>query len=421
MPLDPRRTLADLRELASLTSDQRGAQRVAWTPAWEAARHWLRGKLSELPVAVEQDEAGNLWTTLAGASPKAVVIGGHVDSVPDGGWLDGVLDTLAGLECLRRLAAEATPPPLTVRLVDWADEEGAQFGRSLLGSSAASGTLDVDAARTLCSRDGEPIDEVLRRYGVELERMTASHRQLENAIAYLELHIEQGPVLEELGLPLGVVVGTSGVERHAVRFTGQAAHAGSTPMDQRRDAFAAAARLALEVRDHAREGGGVATVGRVEVRPGIPTAVAGDCEVSLDQRHLDSASLAAMLARARQASQRVATEERVGVAWRPIWRIDPIPFDPGLIELAERSVVEVAGRCHRLASGPLHDAAETARAGVPSVMLFVQSLRGLSHCKEEDSREEHLALSVRALDRLLALTLEGASSVPASEILPDLP
>jgi N-carbamoyl-L-amino-acid hydrolase len=409
MALDPRRTVADLRELARLTSDERGAQRVAWTPKWTAAREWLRGKLAELPVEVEQDEAGNLWATLAGASPRAVIVGGHLDSVPDGGWLDGALDTSAGLECLRRLAAEPAPPAVTVRLVDWADEEGAQFGGSLLGSSAASGTLDLEVARRLRSRDGEPIHDVLSRHGVVFERMRESGRQLENAAAYLELHIEQGPVLEELGLPLGAVVGTCGVERHALRFTGQASHAGSTPMDRRRDAFAAAARLALAVREHAREAGGVATVGRVEVRPGIPTAVAGECEITLDQRHLDAPALATMLDRARASSERIAAEEHVEVAWRRVWRIEPIPFDPELIALAERAVLEVAGRCHRLASGPLHDAAETARAGVPTVMLFVQSLRGLSHCKEEDTREEHLELAVRALDRLLHATIERAA------------
>jgi N-carbamoyl-L-amino-acid hydrolase len=294
-----------------------------------------------------------------------------------------------------------------VRLVDWADEEGVQFGRSLLGSSAASGTLDLDEARALRSRDGLAIADALRPYGVDFERMTESRRRLANAAAYLELHIEQGPVLEDLGLPLGVVLGTCGVERHAIRFAGQAAHAGSTPMDRRRDAFAGAARLALEVRGHASESGGVATVGRVEVAPGIPTAVAGACEITLDQRHLDGVQLAAMLERAREAAARIAEDERVGVTWRRIWRIDPVPFDAELVALGERAVVEVAGRCHRLPSGPLHDAAEAARAGIPSVMLFVQSLHGLSHCKEEDTREEHVALAVRALDRLLALTIES--------------
>ena len=209
-------------------------------------------------------------------------------------------------------------------------------------------------------------------------------------------------------LPLGAVVGTCGVERHVVRFTGQSAHAGSTPMGARRDALAAGARLALAVREPAAALGGVATVGRMTARPGIYTAVAGDCEVALDQRHLDPGALAAMLAEARSASHAIAAEERVEVAWERTWAIEPVPFDPDLVAICERAIVEVAGRCHRLPSGPLHDAAEVARAGVPAAMLFVQSLRGLSHTRDEDTRPEHLELAVRALDRAVTLVLDRA-------------
>jgi len=358
-------------------------------------------------VEVEIDEAGNQWATLAGRSPRALLIGGHLDSVADGGWLDGSLNVLAGLEVLRRLAADG-PPPLTVRLVSWADEEGARFGRSLFGSGAAAGHLDLDSLRGLRDAAGVPLPEALAACGVELDRVVEAGARLAGAAAYLELHIEQGPVLEDLGLPLGAVVGTCGVERHVVRFTGQSAHAGSTPMGARRDALAAGARLALAVRNPAVGLGGVATVGRMTARPGIYTAVAGECEVALDQRHLDPGALAAMLAEARTASETIAAEERVEVAWERTWAIEPVPFDPDLVAICERAIVEVAGRCHRLPSGPLHDAAEVARAGVPAAMLFVQSLRGLSHTRDEDTRPEHLELAVRALDRAVTLTLDGA-------------
>ena len=220
-------------------------------------------------------------------------------------------------------------------------------------------------------------------------------------------------MLERLGLPLGAVLGTFGVERHLVRFTGQAAHAGSTPMDARRDAFAAAARFALAVREIAMRGGGVGTVGRAVTRPGIATAVSGVCEVTLDQRHLEAGALAGMLAEARAAGRAIADEERVEVAWERTWRIDPVPFHPELVDLCERAAVAVAGRCHRLPSGPLHDATEVARAGVPAGMLFVQSLRGLSHTREEDTRPEHLELAVRALDRAVSEALEWASDARA--------
>jgi N-carbamoyl-L-amino-acid hydrolase len=402
VPLQPARTVVELRELRRLTGDENGAQRVAWTDTWEQARAWLRGKLDGLGLEEEVDEAGNQWFTLRGASERALLIGGHIDSVPNGGWLDGALNVVAGVEVMRRLAEE-NAPPLTVRLVNWADEEGARFGRSLFGSSAAAGSMaDQDELRQRRDANGVALPDALREHGVDLDRALDARRQLENAAAYLELHIEQGPVLESMGLPLGVVLGTFGVERHQVTWHGQAAHAGSTPMDRRRDALAGASKLALEIRGvAARAGGGaVCTSGGVVCRPGIVTSVVETAEQLLDQRHLDAATLASMLEDAKQASVRFAQEEDVEVEWERIWSIEPILFHPELIELADEAIREVTDTSHRLPSGPLHDAAEVARAGVPTVMLFVQSLRGLSHTKLEDTRPEHLELSVQALDRL---------------------
>jgi hydantoinase/carbamoylase family amidase len=409
VPLDPARTVEELRELRELTGDENGAQRVAWTDTWAQAREWLRGKLAGVPVEEEIDEAGNQWFTLAGESERALLIGGHIDSVPNGGWLDGCLNVLAGVEVLRRIAEEGTPP-LTVRLVNWADEEGARFGRSLFGSSAAAGSMqDQDELRRLADQEGVSLPDALAAHGVDLDRAIESHTQLESAAAYLELHIEQGPVLESLGLPLGVVLGTFGVERHRITWTGQAAHAGSTPMDKRRDALAGAAKLALDIRRIAAEtgDGAVCTSGNVVCRPGIVTSVVETAEQLLDQRHLDAGKLEAMLAEAEDAAGRFAAEEDVDVAWERIWGIEPILFDETLIGLAEEAITEVVGTCHRLPSGPLHDAAEVARAGIPTVMLFVQSLRGLSHTKLEDTKPEHLELSVRALDRLATRVLES--------------
>ena len=409
MPLDPSRTVAELRELAELTGDENGAQRVAWTETWERGRAWLREKVAPTGAEHEIDEAGNQWFTLRGESDRELLIGGHMDSVPNGGRLDGCLNVLAGVEVLRRIAEERTPP-LTVRLVDWADEEGARFGRSLFGSSAAAGSMsDQDELRARRDTDGIPLPDALAEHGVDLDRALEAHRQLDGAAAYLELHIEQGPVLESLELPLGVVLGTFGVERHLVTWHGQAAHSGSTPMDQRRDALAGAAKLALEIRPVAAEvgDGAVCTSGGVVCKPGIVTSVVETAEQLLDQRHLDAAKLARLLELAQEASERFAREEDVEVEWKRIWSIEPIPFDDRLIELADESVREVAGASHRLPSGPLHDAAEVARAGIPTVMLFVQSLRGLSHTKLEDTKDEHLELSVQALDRLTTKALEA--------------
>ena len=409
MPLDPARTVAELKELRELTGDENGAQRVAWTETWERARGWLREKLGGLPLEEEIDQAGNQWWTLRGASDRAVLIGGHIDSVPNGGWLDGALNVVAGVEVLRRLAEDGSPAT-TVRLVNWADEEGARFGRSLFGSSAAAGSMaDQDELRERRDAEGVSLPDAVGAYDVELDGALEARSQLESAAAYLELHIEQGPVLESLGLPLGVVLGTFGVERHQVTFRGQAAHAGSTPMDKRRDALAGAARLELEIREIAsRVGdGAVCTMGGVVTRPGIVTSVVETAECLLDQRHLDAAKLAEMLSNAEAASRRFAQEEDVEVEWERIWSIEPILFDEGLISLADEAIREVAGESHRLPSGPLHDAAEVSRAGVPTVMLFVQSLRGLSHTKLEDTKAEHLELAVRALDTLTTKTLEA--------------
>ena len=412
MALQPARTVEELRELQRLTGDENGAQRVAWTEIWERAREWLRGRLEGLPVEEEIDEAGNEWFTLRGRLSRELLIGGHIDSIPNGGWLDGSLNVLAGVEVLRRLAEEGEPA-VTVRLVNWADEEGARFGRSLFGSSAAAGSMaDRDELRNRLDANGVRWEDALREHGVDLNRALEAGRQLEHAAAYIELHIEQGPVLESLDLPLGVVLGTFGVERHLVTWTGQAAHAGSTPMDRRRDALAGAAKLALEIRDIAgRTGGGaVCTCGGVVCRPGIVTSVVETAEQLLDQRHLDAGTLQSMLKAAKEAAERFAREEDVAVSWQRIWGIEPILFDDELIELANEAIREVAGVSHRLPSGPLHDAAEVARAGIPTVMIFVQSLRGLSHTKVEDTKPEHIELSVQALDRLAAKTIDWVAS-----------
>ena len=399
--IDPKRTIAELQELRALTGDERGAQRVAFTSTWTAARDWFRQKLADLPVETHTDAAGNLWSTLPGASPRALLIGGHLDSVPNGGWLDGCLNVLAGLAILRRIAAEYDHrPPFTVRLVDWADEEGARFGKSLFGSSACSGNLDLAEAHTLRDQSGTLLSDALHEHGLDLDHAKDSHRELTDAAAYLELHIEQGPVLLDLGLPLGTVLGTFGVERHAMTFHGQAAHSGSTPMNRRRDAFLAAARMAPEICRIADQHGGVCTLGSCTTKPGIVTSVVAECRLTLDQRHLDASALALMLREARDASARFAREGNVTVEWERLWNIEPVPFHPELLDLCDSAIGESGTPVHRLPSGPLHDAAEVARSGVPTVMMFCQSLHGISHNKIEDTREEHIEEAVAAFDRL---------------------
>jgi N-carbamoyl-L-amino-acid hydrolase len=411
--LDAKAVLKDLDELRSLTADEAGAQRMAWSPVWLNAREWFAAKLDALREATapalehHYDAAGNHWVTLPGMSERAVVLGSHLDSVPNGGWLDGCLGVLCGLEVLTALAKKHDGrPPCTVKLVDWADEEGARFGRSLFGSAAFAGNHSIEADRVRMDREGVTLEQALRACGVDVERVGEACCEQKNLGAYLELHIEQGPILERAGKPLCVVQGTKGVERWAITFHGQEAHSGSTPMGERRDALAACAKLALEIRPIAgKHPQSVATMGSVKTFPGIVTAVVGRCEATLDMRDLDAGVLAEMLREARSASERFAAEERCTVEWSKIWSIEPIPFNAELIALCDEAVREVAGVSEHLPSGPLHDAAEVARVGIPTVMMFVQSLKGLSHNKLEDTNREHLEQAVEAMYRLAEKTV----------------
>ncbi len=405
--LNPRRAIEELKKLRELTGDDDGAQRVAFTETWAKARKWLSEKMTELPVTETTDAAGNTWFTLPGESAKSLLIGGHIDSVPNGGWLDGCLNIMAGVEIMRRICAQYNGrPPVTIRVVDWADEEGARFGKSLFGSAAFSGNIDLDEARVLKDRDGISLPDAVGKFGIEFENVKQAGAEQENAAAYLELHIEQGPVLLDMDLPLAVVQGTCGVERHAITFHGQAAHSGSAPMARRKDAFLAAARMAPEIYEITNRHGGVCTIGSCKTEPGIVTSVVKECTITLDQRHLDAGSLASMLAEAKSASERYAAEGNVTVSWERLWQIEPVPFDDELIAFCDEAIVETCGTSHQMPSGPLHDAAEVSRAGIPTVMMFVQSLHGISHNKIEDTREEHLELCIEAMDRLASKTMD---------------
>jgi hydantoinase/carbamoylase family amidase len=413
--MDADRVLADLRELANLTGGPDGARRVCWTDEWVKAREFLRSRLDELPVEVSIDEAGNLWAELEGEQDGFVIVGSHVDSVPAGGWLDGALGIFTALEALRQAAADGRPP-VGVRLVDWADEEGARFGRSLFGSSACAGTLEIDEVRDLRDRDGERLEDVVARHGVELDRVHDSGARLRGARAYIEAHIEQGPVLESRGEPAATVLGTFGVERHEAVFTGQTAHAGATPMPLRHDTFSATAQAALAIREIGFRHDGVCTVGRATSEPGVITAVPGRTEMLLDQRHLDPDKLAAMLAEAREACEQAAADHGCEVELKHIWSIPPIPFDDRLIGFAREAVAEAGGKDTAIPSGPLHDAAEMARL-IPTVMIFSSSSPPVSHTKEEDTPEADLRVAIEAYGGTVEAMVASAAAgeLPARE------
>ena len=392
---DGERMLRDLRRLREATSDAGGAQRVAWTDTWRTAQELLRSELVDLPVEIVTDAAGNIWARLPGARPETVVIGSHLDSVPGGGWLDGAYGVMCALEVLRTLALEPDRP-CSVALVDWADEEGARFGRSLFGSAAASGALDVDEVRHLVDRDGESLGDVVARWSVTLDDLGTARAQLEPVVAYLEVHVEQGPVMERAGTPIAAVSGTAGVERHRLSFTGQTAHSGTTPIDYRHDALVAASKTVLAVRDAASRHHGVGTVGVLHLEPGIPTAVPGEASMTVDLRHLDAWSLQAMLTEVLQAAGAAAANEGCGLTSQPLFQIEPRLFDSRLVEIVRGVCARLTGtEAMTLPSGALHDATEMA-AIVSTAMVFTSSSNGLSHTTVEDTPAAHLALGLEA-------------------------
>ena len=401
---EPARVVTSLRELAARTGGPEGSRRLCWTPDWLAARALLRESLTTLPVEVDTDEAGNLWVYLRGTSDDTIVVGSHLDSVPKGGWLDGALGVMAGLELLRSLAAEGTPP-VTVALVDWADEEGARFGRSLFGSAAVVGSLDSVAAADLIDKEGNHLDQVVGEHGVDLTKIDGARTRLRDVKAYLEVHIEQGPVLEAKGLGICTVTGTKGIERERVIFRGQAAHSGTMPMEMRRDSFLAASRFALALAEIGRRHDGVTTIGHAQCWPGVVTAVPGETRVAMDMRHISHNALAQMFAEMQQAARDAATAEGCTVDFEHIFRIPPMPFDPRLLAVARTSVREVEGHDVELPSGALHDASEMARE-VPTVMIFSSSIAGLSHTKEEDTPDEHLHMAVDAFNRTVRRAID---------------
>jgi hydantoinase/carbamoylase family amidase len=399
--IDAASVIADLRELAHLTSDEGGAQRVCWTQGWRDARAFLISRLDDLGLGHEIDEAGNLWARIGGAdsSAPALALGSHVDSVPAGGWLDGALGVMGALGVLRSWTGSGRTPPRDLVLIDFADEEGSRFGRSLFGSSALAGTLDPEAVANLRDAAGEAVGDALAANGVDLATAPRAHDRLASIGAWLELHIEQGPVLEAEGSSCSAVSGCAGVERHLLTFSGQASHAGTTPMDARRDAGLAAAEAALAIERIAIEHGGVGTTGRLEMRPGVVTAVAGRAELSVDLRHAEAEPLADMISAALMRAATIADERRCVFGGEPTWRIDPVPFDEGLVTAAAAACEARGGRGAPIASGALHDAAELARR-IPTAMIFCASRGGISHAKEEDSSVEDLLVAIEAFGDL---------------------
>ncbi len=399
---EAQRAIAFLRELRDLTGQD---DRLAWSDAWTAARKLLIARFDGLPVTCERDPAGNLWVTLEGERHETLVVGSHLDAVPGGGWLDGALGVAAGAELLRASAERGQRPPLTLALVDWADEEGVRFGQAMFGSGVATGALDPEALAGRRDARGLAIEDVLRRHGVDLADASASNERLRSAIAYLELHIEQGPVLDEAGWSVAPVRGTVAVRRVPLTIRGHAEHVGPAPLERRRDAVLALAHATLHARVVAERHGGRSAVTVVDVEPNVPTVIAGHVSASVDLRHEDDDAVDAMVADLRGELARVseATGCRV-VAAAPSFQAPASRFDDRLVAHAAEAAVCAGGTATTLISGALHDATHLSRR-VPTAMLFAGSIGGLSHCRQEDTADADLVAALDAFADLSRRTI----------------
>lgn len=394
-----KKIVADLQELAMLSSDENGAQRVAWSDAHQKSAQWFKEKMQAAGAEVWLDAAGNSWAKFAGESEEAVVIGSHLDSVPNGGWLDGALGVVAGMG-IGAYGLAGKRPAKTLYVVGWADEEGVAFGTSCLGSGAASGHITSKEVLPLQAQDGRSFSEVWRTLGLDAAKIGEAHAAFSKlpVQAYLELHIEQAPLLALAHKSVACVYGVCGCHRQYITFHGQQGHCGS-PVKLRQDAFLAAAAATLAFKKIALKYDSYCTVGHVEVGPDVITISPGYCRISLDQRCIKPELLQTMVAEAQAAARQHARENNVTVDFTPIWHAEPVLFDAKLVDDCTQAVAEETGEGNSMYSGPLHDAVEMNRV-VPSVMMFAQSDPGISHCKEEDTPLPQLEEAIRAFIRL---------------------
>jgi hydantoinase/carbamoylase family amidase len=393
------RLLQDLAELAQIGRTGDGVTRVAWSAALVDANQWLVARLSEAGLAAQIDPAGNVIGRWDAAQGTAIVVGSHIDTVPNGGRYDGALGVLAGLEAIRRLRERGFRPRRPIWLVSFMDEEGTRFGTALFGSRAfagepLAGTGDRRDARDTTMRDA------MTAAGFDYGQVKAA-RAIDGVAAYLELHIEQGPVLEESGIEAGIVTSIVGLHQYRVRLVGEANHAGTTPMARRRDALAGAARIVLALREEALARDGMtANVGRIRVEPAGVNVVPGACEFTVDVRAPDPAGFVAADRFVRETVALVAAGERLEPELEQTQRVEPLPLFEDLQQTLERAA-EAAGASHvRLPSGAGHDAMVIGRH-VPAAMLFVPSRGGVSHSPLEHTDPAHCEVGARILERAL--------------------
>jgi len=383
---------ADIEAAAQIGADGGGVSRFAWTPELAQANDWFIGRLEGLGLEAEVDPAGNVLGRWNAPEGKAVLVGSHLDTVPRGGRYDGALGVLAALDVVRRLKAEGVEPARPLWVVSFNDEEGSRFQTGMLGSRVFCGELDLDDWR----RRG--VADAMAGAGFDFGRLPEA-RRIDEVGAYLELHIEQGPVLERSGEDLGIVTAITGLLGLRVKLTGAANHAGTTPMDVRRDALAGAARIVLELREEARGRDDMtANVGKLEIGPGGFNVIPGLAEFTIDVRSPTAGGFERAEAFVRETVDRVAAEEELGVDIWPTHRKPPVALDEGLQDALVQAAEAEGASYRRMPSGAGHDAMVLAHH-VPAAMLFVPSRAGISHSPDEYTPPEECALGARVLAR----------------------
>jgi N-carbamoyl-L-amino-acid hydrolase len=384
--IDLARLQADIEALAGIGRDPTGGlSRPAWSPAHEEARAWLVERLRAADLAPRVDPAGNIVGRLGDGDLAAPVVmtGSHIDTVPRGGPLDGALGVLAGLECLRTVATSGLRLARALEVCAFTDEEGRFY--AFFGSRAMTGSLDPALAARLTDPAGLPLPEAMRRAGFDLARAPEARRDPRTIAAYVELHIEQGPWLEAEGVPIGVVEGIVGIRRRRLTFLGQPDHAGTTPMDRRRDAFFGAAEYAVKSRELVVKGGqghAVTTIGVVDVRPGVPNIVPERTGLIHEIRDVEPAVLDRLARRTASLARRLSRRRGLGLTTEELVDADPVRLSPRIQAVIESAAATLGFPTKRMPSGAGHDA-QILAAVTEAGMLFVPSQGGRSHRPDE--------------------------------------
>jgi len=399
--INAQRLLSDLRTLSAIGSQaDGGVDRVAWSEADLAARRWFAERIREAGLEPRVDAALNVFGHMPESAGPRLLTGSHLDSVPNGGRLDGAYGAVAGLEVLRTMVESGEPLAARVEVVGFADEEGVRFAIGLIGSLALTGELDLEQLREGRDWQGDPISQVIASAGREVDRMLDAQQHMHSIAAFLELHIEQGPRMEAEGLDLAVVTGIVGVYRQQVRVIGSQNHAGTTPFRLRHDAGRAAARAAAGLLELVQnvDPEAVANIGAMQFDPGGVNVIPGRAAFTLEIRHLEQPVVDRIVESFNTNLETICAEEGCRAETERLSWVPPARMDPAQLELLEAACQELGHKPARLWSGAGHDAAILARH-VPTGMLFVPSIGGISHSPQENTSDEHLVLGARALLR----------------------